>query len=329
MKLTASQERPTIERRHRRRTLSKQVDTLWRLYFADRSFAFCVRWHREIERLYHNLRRGHETAGSLLPREESDASSPSSPFISSRSWRGSPSRSCVFASDATTPPPPFAACHAAHATNTARAARVRRRVSHRDGRFWLPKELVSEPRRGHCRSGCNDRRRRRRDRWRWRRWCSGRPKWLARSHGSIFVVVPRTRVVAADRARVLGREVHHVRRRETVLRVVKRGMVRARTGGTTATIQHRRRRRDRRTRRWTGTRAWVMLRTDISTDRRQEAHIRAAVAHAAPHPDITLPSLPHQRFVFGDAHLLAVNDARALRPRPVPIVRMFLHVQLR
>lgn len=77
----------------------------------------------------------------------------------------------------------------------------------------------------------------------------------------------RTRVVAADRSGVLGREVHHVRRREAVLRIVERGMIRARAG--TAAVEHRRRRRDRRSRRRAGTRSRMMLRAggQIGADR--------------------------------------------------------------
>lgn len=39
-------------------------------------------------------------------------------------------------------------------------------------------------------------------------------------------------------------------------------------------------------------------------------------------------SLPHQHLVLGDTHLLAINDASALGSRSVPVVWVFLHVQL-
>jgi len=55
-------------------------------------------------------------------------------------------------------------------------------------------------------------------------------------------MMPRTRVIATDRAGILGREVHHVRGRKTILRIVEGWMIRARA--RTAAVQHRRRRGD-------------------------------------------------------------------------------------
>lgn len=76
--------------------------------------------------------------------------------------------------------------------------------------LYLPEEIVASE------SGCS----------------SGLPDvcWLTRSHGSILVgVVPGTGVVPAHGARVVGRKVHYIRGTKTVLGVVERGVVRARS----------------------------------------------------------------------------------------------------
>jgi len=39
--------------------------------------------------------------------------------------------------------------------------------------------------------------------------------------------------------------------------------------------------------------------------------------------------LLHEGLVLGDPEFLSVDDARSLRPRPVPVVRVLLHVHLR
>ena len=163
--------------------------------------------------------------------------------------------------------------------------------------------------------------------------CSGLPdvRWLTRSHGSILVGVLPGTGVAAYRARVVRREVHEVdrvRRAEAILGVVERRVVRARARRASV---HQRGRRDRGPGRGSRAAAALLLLllagAEVRLDGRQEAHLGAAVP--APELPHLLPALAHQGLVLGDAHLLAVDDAGALRARPIPVVRVLLHVQLR
>ncbi len=56
-------------------------------------------------------------------------------------------------------------------------------------------------------------------------------------------------------------------------------------------------------------------------------HVRGEPV-AAPEGAHVLAALAHEQLVLRDAHLLAVDDARALGPRAVPVLGVLLHVDL-
>ena len=165
----------------------------------------------------------------------------------------------------------------------------------RPGASWLPEQFMGE-------SGC-----------------SGLPNvWLTRSHGSILVVMPRTRIVSAHGARIVGREVHHICGRETVLRIVERWVIRT----WPRSVEHCRWWRHWWPRRRTRS---CMMRAHIRAHWRQETHLWTS-SFPTPQLPHLLPPLPHQRFILGDPHFLPIDNAGPFRTRPVPVVWMLLHM---